>query len=69
MNTNSSKAVVRIEDWELALGVLWGKVQDHPRFDKNESVKTSRILKKPRSPKQGDKIETMNTIYILGKKL
>lgn len=61
-----SKPRVNIENWQLLMGVLYGNVQDHPRFDKDTSVKTSTILNRPADPQKGDEIETRNTIYILG---
>jgi hypothetical protein len=62
-----SKPEVSIEDWYILGKILYGKAQNHPRFAKGTEVRTSTIVDMPRSPKQGDKVETMNTVYILGR--
>ena len=56
----STKKQVRMKNarlrFELGVYKLTGQVLDHPRFPKNQQITTSTILK----------IETKNTIYILG---
>lgn len=61
------KPEVKIENWWISGGQLHGEVQDHPRFDKGTQVTTSRIVEEPFLPEPGDKVETLNTVYILGK--
>lgn len=64
------KPTVHIENWrELFAGtggsdatILTGNVLDHPRFASGTFVYTSRVL-----GKEGNRVETRNTIYILGK--
>lgn len=62
-----SKPEVKIESWWIAGNHLHGRVQDHPRFEKDTDVTTSVILEVPMLPEEGDRVETRNTIYILGK--
>jgi hypothetical protein len=59
------KPEVHIMTWKITNGKLQGRVVDHPRFESDTPVTTSSILKKPLNPKEGDKVETRNTIYIL----
>lgn len=78
-----SKPVVKIENWSIALAspyyylyppvlpkdldkiklVLWGSVIDHPRLGTMPDIRTSLII----GLNEGPAIETMNTIYLLGK--
>ena len=61
-----SKPTVRIKNWSLIHGGLadWltGEVEDHPRFDKGEQVRTSKLLVFNR---ESDHAETLNTVYVL----
>jgi hypothetical protein len=59
------KPKVQIKNWRINNGRLSGEVVDHPRFDPDTPVTTSAILKRPMNPKDGDSVETRNTIYIL----
>lgn len=65
----SDKPQVRIEDWHLIGGVLYGNVYDHPRFDDGTTVRTSTVISEPgdEPAKEGDVLETRNTFYTLGK--
>lgn len=60
-----SKPEVKIEDWIVIGDKLYGNAIDHPRFDKGTPVVTSSIVQEPLLPKEGDTIETRNTIYRL----
>ena len=55
------KPLVQIENWYRLGDALYGEVQDHPRFAKGESVKTSLILHEVDGI-----VETNNTFYKLG---
>lgn len=66
-----NKPEVHIKEWGV-YGYpddrrLSGVVVDHPRFDKNTKVTTSKILEPTdfSNVHAGDKVETRNTIYIL----
>jgi hypothetical protein len=56
----SFKPVVQISRWHIDGEFLFGNVQDHPRFEKDYPVRTSRIQRR-----DGDMVETKNTIYKL----
>lgn len=61
------KPEVRIEEWFVAFGQLHGKAFGHPRFSDGTRVITSAIVTpKPWHFKSGDKVETRNTVYLLG---
>lgn len=62
-----SKPEVDIDDWYILGNTLYGRAQNHPRFDKGTEVRTSTIVSKVNHPKAGDVIETRNTLYRLGK--
>lgn len=66
----SDKPQVRIEDWFLIKGRLYGKAYDHPRFEDGTLVRTSTVISEPgdEPAKEGDVLETRNTFYELGKK-
>lgn len=66
----SDKPQVRLEDWYLISGRLYGKTYGHPRFDDGTVVKTSSVfMPETEEPAQeGDVLETRNTFYELGKK-
>lgn len=66
-----TKPEVQIKEWGV-YGYpedrrLHGVVIDHPRFDKDTRVITSKILTPSNfsNTHAGDKVETKNTIYIL----
>lgn len=64
----SNKPEVRIEDWYLIGGNLYGKAYDHPRFDDGTLVRTSTVISEPgdEPAQKGDRLETHNTFYTLG---
>lgn len=66
----SDKPEVRIEDWSLIAGSLYGSAYNHPRFEDGTVVKTSHVISEPgdEPAKEGDRLETYNTFYTLGKK-
>jgi hypothetical protein len=57
-----TKPEVHIENWARLVDVLTGNVTDHPRFKPGTLVYTSRVIRI-----EGNRAETQNTIYILGK--
>lgn len=65
----SDKPQVRIENWHLIGGVLYGDTYDHPRFEDGTTVRTSTVISEPgdEPAKEGDTLETRNTFYTLGK--
>ncbi len=65
----SDKPSVRIENWHLIGGVLYGDAYDHPRFEDGTTVRTSTVISEPgdEPAKEGDTLETRNTFYTLGK--
>jgi len=64
----SDKPEVRIENWHLIGGVIYGEAYDHPRFDDGTVVRTSTVISEPgdEPAKEGDRLETRNTFYTLG---
>lgn len=65
MKNKQEKPEVKIKDWRFFEGALRGTAINHPRFDPDTPVRTSTILKRPMNPKDGDRVETLNTIYVL----
>lgn len=74
-----SKPLVVINNWEIISGndvsgrsggMLFGDVVGHPRLGDARGVKTSspRLQKDVHLYKQGDRLETTNTMYVLGTK-
>lgn len=65
----SNKPEVRIENWYLIGGHLYGKVYDHPQFEYGTQVRTSAVISEPgdEPAKEGDVLETHGTFYELGK--
>lgn len=65
----SEKPLVRIENWHLIGGRLYGDAYDHPRFEDGTTVKTSSVFmpETDEPAKEGDTLETRNTFYTLGK--
>lgn len=62
------KPEVRIENWYVVVKRIHGDAYGHPRFDDGTAVVTSVIENKSKTPyKEGDKVETRNTLYTLGK--
>lgn len=62
-----SKPEVRIENWYVVVKRIHGDAYGHPRFDDGTAVVTS-VIEKPKTPyKEGDVVETRNTLYTLGK--
>lgn len=62
-----SKPTVRIENWRIADNSLIGDAYGHPRFKDGTPVRTSTIMEIPMMPEEGNTVETMNTLYKLGK--
>lgn len=62
-----AKPEVRIENWTILDNQLYGEAYGHPRFEDGKKVRTSSIKEVPMMPEEGDKVETQNTIYVLGK--
>lgn len=72
-----SKPVVKIRDWGIYRRypdkprpwALEGRVFHHPSFEHNTQVTTSSIIEPADSElsklKDGDRVETKNTIYVL----
>lgn len=72
-----SKPEVHIKEWGIyrrhynsdRQWAISGKVTDHPRFEPDTQVTTSSILeptdKELGSLKDGDKVVTRNTVYVL----
>jgi len=65
---NKFKPEVIIDQWEIVDNRLHGIVLNHPRFEKGTRVVTSSIVTRQGGDQVGDKVETKNTIYLLGKK-
>lgn len=69
---NKEKPVVRLENWQesdMFIGSLNGDAYGHPRFEDGTKVTTSHVdLDKQKLYEEGDRVETQNTIYVLGKK-
>lgn len=67
-----SKPKVRLENWEESFfnpGSLHGEAYGHPRFEDGTMVTTSYVDEDKRKDyKDGDVVETQNTLYTLGKK-
>ena len=65
----TKKPQVRIENWFLIAGSLYGNAYDHPRFDDGTLVQTSQVITEPgdEPAKEGDVLETRSTFYTLGK--
>lgn len=62
----AGKPEVRLEHWSkrtigVGVDVLLGQAYGHPRFPYGTDVRTSQVLKI-----EGNRAETLNTIYILG---
>lgn len=62
------KPEVRIESWSISGAHLRGEVYGHPNIIDGVYVTTSTILQRPLGPRKGNRVETRNTIYILGEK-
>lgn len=58
----------RIENWSELCGSVWGNLYDDPnkRFQDGTDIRTSRIVY---LDYENNKLETLNTIYDLGKQL
>lgn len=65
----SNKPTVRIEDWFLIANKLYGNCYGHPKFDDGTLVQTSTVVSEPgdEPAKEGDTLETRDTLYTLGK--
>ena len=61
----TDKPVVRLDNWIRAETFLCGEVYDHPRFRDGERVITSTII----NELEDGRIETRNTVYVLGEPL
>jgi hypothetical protein len=61
----SDKPIVKITNWSIARGHLFGDAYEHPRFPDGTFVQTSKIVSQ-----EGKTVETLNTIYeLIGKEL
>lgn len=63
-----TKQTARLDEWDFFGGLLYGKVYGHPGFKDGEEVRTSPVVSPPDSVKEGNEVETKNTIYTLGSK-
>ena len=63
-----SKPLVAIENWVLTERTIFGDVVDHPKLGTAKGIMTSRPTYTKGIPyyKQGDRVETKNTMYVLG---
>ena len=65
-----TKQTARIENWAILFGFIIGNIRNHPRqdeFNPEELQSSSRIIGSTIGFKEGDFVETLNTLYKLGK--
>jgi hypothetical protein len=55
-----------MEQWTFDGYQLHGDVYGHPRFPDGTYVHTSAVVGEPVERKEGDLVETLNTVYVLG---
>lgn len=66
--TMRPKPTVRIENWFIVAGRIYGKIYGHPLFPDGEEVTTSHLVNKEQICETGQTVETKNTFYKLGDK-
>lgn len=69
MENKMTKPTVKIYNWYFMGGHLYGNVLDHPSFDDETLVQTSRVISEPtdKPAEEGDVLETKNSLYLLGR--
>jgi hypothetical protein len=61
---SDEKPTARLENWTRVGNMFYGNVYEHPRFIPGYQIHTSYVVSV-----EGDRLETRNTIYTLGKPL
>ncbi len=61
------KQMAELENWTYLGGVLYGQVYGHPARKDGEEIRSSTVLSPPDMVKEGNEVETKNTVYLLCK--